>query len=57
MLKLEVNLEFQKGKKHERVEVFNVINVKCQKVFLEYTSKDNMLSKCFTSKNEDANIH
>ena len=39
MLKLEVNLEFHKEKKHERIEVFNVRNVKCQKVFSEYTSK------------------
>ena len=56
MLKLEVNLEFHKEKKHDRVEVFNVRNVKCQKVFWEYTSKDNMLSKCFNSQDEDINI-
>ena len=37
MLKLEVNLEFHKEKKHMRVEVFNVRNVKCQKVLSENT--------------------
>jgi hypothetical protein len=56
MLKLEVNLTFHKEKHHDRIEVFNVRNKKCLKMFCEFTSKDDVLSKCFESQEEDFNV-
>ena len=53
MLKLEVNLTFHKEKNHERVEVFNVRNKQCQKVFCEVTLKEGMFTKCFKSQEEN----
>ena len=53
MLKMEVNLTFHEEKKHDRLEVFNVRNKQCQKVFCEVTSKENMFTKCFKTQEED----
>ena len=47
MLKLEVDLSFHKQEHHDRIEVFNVRNKECQKMFCTFTSKDNRFSKCF----------
>ena len=55
MLKLEVDLFFYKEKVHDRIELFNVRNKKCKKVFQEFTSKGNMLSNCFVS--DDVNVN
>ena len=38
ILRLEVDLMFHKDKEHSRVEVFNVRNVKFQKLFYKFTS-------------------
>ena len=56
MLTLELNLTFHKEKTHDKTEVFNVRNVECQKTFHEFTSKNNMFTKCFSSQDEDINI-
>ena len=56
MLKLEIDLKFHKEKEHSRVEVFNVRNVKCQKLFYEFTSRNNIFSSCFSSPDEDLNV-
>ena len=55
MLKLEVDLIFHKEKVHDRIDLFNIRNKKCQKVFQEFTSKGNMLSNCFVS--DDVNVN
>ena len=49
MLLLEVNLSYHIKKEHERVEMFNLRNKICQQQFKEYTSKSNILTKCFLS--------
>ena len=56
MLTLEVNLTFHKEKTHDRTEVFNVRNMKCHKIFYEFTSKNNMFSNCFRNQDEDINV-
>ena len=48
-LDLEVDLVFHKEKKHERPNAFNVRNKSCQKKFFEYTSSNDMFTKCFNS--------
>lgn len=55
MLKLDVDLVFHKEKNHERNELFNVRNEKCQQLFSEFTSKGDMFSRCFSSDNVDVN--
>ena len=55
MLSLEVNLIFHNEIKHERVEVFNLKNKTCQQNFKEFTSKTDILSKCFMT-NETVEI-
>ena len=54
MLSLEINLTYHIEKDHQRVEMFNLRNKHCQLLFKEYTSKSNILSKCFLS-NEPIN--
>ena len=50
MLKLELDLAFHEENKHERNEIFNVRNKTCQKVFCEFTSRENVFSDCFRSQ-------
>ena len=57
MLKLNIDLTFHKEKKHERVEVFNLRNIKCQQAFQEFTSKGNNFSRCISSQHENIDIH
>ena len=47
MLSLEVDLTFHMDKKHDRIEMFNLRNIHCQKIFKEYTSQNTTLSNCF----------
>ena len=45
MVKLEIDIFFHKGKRHEKDEFFNVKNTKCQEVNFQFTSKGDMFSK------------
>ena len=56
MLKLEIDLEFHKKRKHDEMDVFNVRNKLNQERFCEFTSKDTRFSDCFSSKNEIIDI-
>ena len=56
MLKLNIDLTFHKENKHERVEVFNLRNIKCQQAFQAFTSKGNNFSRCFSSQIENIDI-
>ena len=55
MLTLELSLTYHIEKQHEKIELFNLRNITCQKCFKEYTSSSNTLSKCF-STDEPINI-
>ena len=44
---MEANLVFHKEQKHERFTVFNVKNKECQQIFLDYTTKTDIFTKCF----------
>ena len=52
MLKLEIDLEFHKERKHDKMDAFNVRNKLNQERFCEFTSKDTRLSECFSPKNK-----
>ena len=56
MLKLIIDLEFHKERKHDEMDVFNVRNKLNQERFCEFTSKDTRFSVCFSSKNEIIDI-
>ena len=56
MLNVDIDLSFDKEKKHERVDIFYLRNIRCQKVFKEFTSKGKTHSMCFNSQNENIYI-
>ena len=56
MLKLELNLQINNRTNHKKVEIFNFRNKKCQQLFKENTSKDNVFTKCFANPNEPVEV-
>ena len=49
MLKLELNLTVHGEEKHIRIEMFNLRNKACQKLFKEYPTSTDRFTKCFDS--------
>ena len=56
MLSLELDLHIHKEKLHDKVEVFNIRNKICQKLFYEFTSKEGRFSKCFDTDEESIDL-
>ena len=56
MLKLNLNINFNKEEHNDIMEVFMVRNKECQKQFCTFTSKDNRFSQCFLSCEESVNV-
>ena len=47
MLETEFNYEINTEKRKDKIEIYNLKNLECQKDFKDYTSKSNMLSSIF----------
>ena len=56
MLSLELNINIHKEKQHEKVEVFNVRNKYCQKIFHEFTSKEGRFTKRFEAYDKTIDV-